>query len=91
MGFLGIGVGVAGVPMPNSISVGPAVTSRVRSYLPVGVIAVSPFTNPTLGLGCKLVAEGFDLVGEGSIGGGKGGVGGNQLIKHSLLIGGSSG
>ncbi len=54
---------MAGVPMSNAVSMGPAVAGRVRSLLPVVVIAASPSSAPTLGFGCKLVMEGFDLVG----------------------------
>ncbi len=91
MTFLGIGVDVAGVPMSNTVSMGPAVASGVRSLLPIMVIAAAPSSTPTLGVGHKLVTEGFDLVGEGSVGGGKGGVSGNKLLKDGLLIGGIAG
>ncbi len=82
---------MAGVSLSNAASTGPAVAGGVRSLLPVRVIAASPSSAPTLGLGCKFVMEGFDLVGEGSVGGGKGGVGGNEFLVDSLLVGGSYG
>ncbi len=47
--FLGIGAGVAGVSMFNAVSLGPAVASGVGSFLPVGFIAASPSSAPTLG------------------------------------------
>ncbi len=71
---------MADVPMSNTVSMGPAVAIRVRSLPPVGVIAVATPSAATLGLGCKLVMEGFDLVGEGSVGGGKRRVSGNELL-----------
>ncbi len=91
MAFLGIRTGMATMPMSNTVSMGPAVAGRVRYYLPVGVIAATPSSAATLGLGRKLVTEGFDLVGEGSVGGGKGRVSGNKCLKDSCLMGGSTG
>ncbi len=91
MAFLGIGAGVASVPMSNVVSMGPAVTSGVRCILPVEVIAVAPSSAPTLGFGRKLVTEGNDLVGEGGVGGGKGVVSGDKLIEDGLLISCSTG
>ncbi len=82
---------MACVPMSNAVSTRPAVAGRVMSLFPVGVIAASPSSVPTLGCGHKLVIKGFDLVGEGGVGGGKGEVGGNELLKDALLIGGSTG
>ncbi len=79
------------MPMSNTVSVGPAVAHRVRSLPLVGVIAAAPPSAATPGLGRKLVMEGFDLVGEGGVGGGKRGVRGNELLKDSLLLGGSTG
>ena len=90
MAFLGVRAGVAGVTMSNTVSVGPAVARRVRSPPPVGVIAAAPVFAATPGPGCKLVAEGLDLVGEGGVGSGKRGVRGNELLKDSLLVGGSA-
>jgi hypothetical protein len=89
--FFGVGAGVAGVPMSNTVSLGPAVAHRVRSLPPVGVIAAATPSATTTGLGRKLVTEGFDLVGEGGVGGGKRGVKGDELLKDSLLVGGSAG
>jgi hypothetical protein len=40
--FLGVGVDVPGVPIPYTVSVVPAVASRVRSLPPVEVIAAAP-------------------------------------------------
>jgi hypothetical protein len=91
MAFLGVGAGVAGVPMSNTVFMGPAVSSRVRSPPPVGGVAAAPSSAPNLGLGRKMVTEGFDLVGEGRVGGGKRGVRGNELLKDSLLVSGSTG
>ncbi len=90
MAFLGIKEGVACVPMSNTVSVGPAVAHRVRSPPPVGVIAAAPPSAATPGLGRELVTEGFHLVGEGGVGSGKRGVRGNELLKDSLLVGGSA-
>jgi hypothetical protein len=89
--FLGVGAGVAGVPMSNTVSTGPAVARRVRSLPPVGVIAAAPPSAATPGLGRELVTKGFDLVGEGGVGGGKRGVRGDELLKDSLHIGDSAG
>ncbi len=89
--FLGVGAGVASMPMSNTVSVGPAVARRVRSLPPVGVIAAAPPSAATPGLGRKLITEGFDLVGEGGVGGGKRGVGGDELLEDSLLVGGGAG
>jgi hypothetical protein len=65
--FLGIGAGVAGVAMSNTVSMELAVASGVRSLLPVGVIAAAPPSTASLRLGRKVVMEGFDLVGVGSV------------------------
>ncbi len=81
MAFLGVGAGVAIVTISNTVSVGSAVAHKVRSPLPVGVIAAAP-----PGLGRKLVSEGFDLVGEGGVGGDKRGVRGNELLKDGFLV-----
>ncbi len=89
--FLGVGAGMIGVPMSNTISVGPAVAHRVRSLPPVGVIAAAPPTAATPGLCRELITKGFDLVGEGGVGGGKRGVGGDELLEDSLLAGGGTG
>jgi hypothetical protein len=62
--FLEVGAGVAGVPMSNTVSMGPTVARGVKSLPTVGVIAVAAPSPVTLGLGRKLVTEGFDLVGE---------------------------
>ncbi len=91
MAFLGVGAGVAGVPMSNTVSVRPAVSRSVRSLPPVGVKAAAPPSAVPPGLGRKLVMEGFDLVGEGGVGAGKRGVRGNELLEDSLLVGGSAG
>jgi hypothetical protein len=83
---------VAGVAMSNAVAVRPAVACRVRSPLLVTrVIAAAPPSTATPGLGHELVTEGLDLVGEGGVGGGKRGVRGNELLKDSLLFGGSTG
>ncbi len=90
--FLGVGAGVASVAMSNMVALRPAVACRVRSPFLVGVIAATPPSAATPGLGRELVMEGFDLVGEGEAGGGKRGVRGNELLKEdSLLVGGSAG
>jgi hypothetical protein len=89
--FLGVGAGVAGVPVSSRVSMGPAVASRVRSLPSVVVTASAPPSTATLGPGRKLVTEGFDLVGEGGVGIGKRGVSGNELLKDGLLVGGSAG
>jgi hypothetical protein len=91
MAFLGVGAGVASVSMSNMVSMGPAVASMVRSLPPVVVIAAAPPFVATLGLGRKLIAEGFDLVDEGRVRGGKRGVGSNKLLDDGLLVGGSAG
>ncbi len=91
MAFLGVGADMASVAMSNTVAMRPAVARRVRSTLLVRVIAAAPPSAATPGLGRKLVMEGFDLVGEGGFGGGKRGVRGNELLKDSLLIGGSPG
>jgi hypothetical protein len=89
--FLGDGAGVASVPMSNTVSMGPAVASRVRFLPLVGVIAATPPSTATLSLGRKLVTEGFDLVGEGGVGSGKRLVSGNELLEDGLLVGCSAG
>ncbi len=89
--FLGVRTGVAGVTMSNTVSVGPAVARRVRSPPLVGVIAAALPSAATPGSGWELVAKGLDLVGEGGVGSGKRGVRGNELLKDSLLVGGSAG
>ncbi len=89
--FLGVGAGVASVPISNTVSMGPAVACRIRSLPPVGVIAAALPSAATHGLGRKLVMEGFDLVGEGGVGSGKGGVRGDELLKDALLNGCSTG
>ncbi len=61
--FLGVGAGVAGVAMSNAVAMRPAVARRVRSPPLVGVIAATPPSAATPGLGCKLVTESLDLVG----------------------------
>ena len=78
--FLGVGAGVAGVAMSNTVAMGAAVAIRVRSPPLVGVIAASPPAAAAPGLGHKLVMESLDLVGEVGVGGGKRGVRGNELL-----------
>jgi hypothetical protein len=75
--FLGVRAGVTSVPMSNTVSMGPAVASRVRSLHPVGVSAAALPSATTLGPHRKLVMEDFDLVGESGVGSGKRGVSGN--------------
>jgi hypothetical protein len=89
--FLGVGAGVAGVAMSNAVAMGPAIAIRVRSPPLAGVITAIPPAAAALGLGCKLVTEGLDLVGEVGVGGGNRGVRGNELLQNGLLIGGSTG
>ncbi len=89
--FLGVEAGVAIVAMSNAVAMGSAVAIRVRSPPLVGVIAASPPSATTPGLGHKLVTEGLDLVGEVGVGGGKRGVRGNELLHGGLLIEGSTG
>ncbi len=89
--FLGVGAGVAGVSMSNTVSVGPAVARRIRSHAPVGAIAASPPSATTPGCDHKLVTEGLDLVSEGGVGSDKRGVRGNELLEVGLLVGGSAG
>ncbi len=91
MAFLGVGAGVIGVAMSNMVARRLAVARRVRSPLLVRVITAAPPSADTPGFGRKLVTEDFDLVGEGGVGGGKRGVRGNELLKDSLLVGGSTG
>ncbi len=50
MAFLGVGAGVAGVPMFNTVSMGPAVACRVRSLPPVGLLLPPPLPLPPLDL-----------------------------------------
>ncbi len=57
MTFLGVGAGVAGVAMSNTVAVIPAVAHRVRSPSLVGVIAATPPPAIATGLGRKLVTE----------------------------------
>jgi hypothetical protein len=89
--FLGVGAGVAGLAMSNTVAVRPAVARWVGSPLLVRVIAAAPPSAATPGLGHKLVTESYDLVGKGGVEGGKRGVRGNELLKDSLLVGGSAG
>jgi hypothetical protein len=92
MAFLGVGAGVAGVPVSNTVSLEPVVARRVRSLPLVVVIAAATPSATTPGLGQELVTEGLDLVlGEGGAGSGKRGVRGNELLMDSLLIGSSAG
>ncbi len=74
------------MPISNMVSMGPAVASRVRSLPPLVVIAATPLSAATLGLGHKLVKEGFDLVGEGIVGGGKRGVSGYEFLEDFSLV-----
>ncbi len=55
--FLGVGAGVAGVAMSNTVAVRPAVACRVRSPLLVKVIDAAPPATVTPRPGCKLCED----------------------------------